>query len=104
GRETAQLHLIQRYAEAPSALDEGQLGYGSGLGGERLRNRNTSTMPATNPPMWAKVATPPVSCVPSAPTPVKNCSTIHTPSTTNAGSRTKKMNSTKMRVSTGAVG
>src|SRR5438477_552492 len=68
------------------------------------RNMNPSTMPATNPPICANVATPPVSCVPSWPTPLKNCSTIHSPSTTNAGRRTKKMKIRNTAVSTGAVG
>src|SRR5207248_9635514 len=96
-----QLPVAEGHAELARPLAQCQVGYGSGLGGERLRNRNTSTMPATNPPMWANVATPPVSCVPSSPTPVKNWSTIHMPSTTNAGNRTKKMKITKMAVSTG---
>ncbi len=69
-------------------------------------NTAISAMPATKPPMCAKYATPPMSCAsrtPSDPTPLKSCSTNHSPRIRMAGSsRTVTKNTIGMSVSTRA--
>src|SRR2546422_105736 len=76
----------------------------------RGRSRNSSTIPARNPPMCANHAIPPVSPPPSADAltvirPLTNWTTIQKPSTTRAGTYTNRTKNPKTRsTSTRAYG